>query len=196
MLITLAGAFTQPTAAGGALVTIEDVGLPLVAAVIAGLAGALLRLVRVLLRRAGCFDAGLHTALGLGIGMLAAFLGFLLFLQVTPTDTTGTGLGGLFGSLFTVFSLFGFSAMGATLGAGLAGPVGRDRALWQNALALLVPVGFGLVGASLAILQAYSQSANVYDFARLVAFFAVEPLAIVTGLAVAEIFWKFPTLSK
>ncbi len=191
MLITLAGAFTQPTASGGALVTIEDVGLPLVAAAIVGLAGAMLRLLRVLLRRSGCLDVGLHGALGLGIGTLSAFIGVLLYLFVTPTDTTGGGVTGLLGALLTVFNLFGFSVMGAGLGAGLAGPLGRKQPLWQNGLALVVPVVLGLVGSAFATFSAYNGSANVYDFVRLVAFFWAEPVLLVVGLAVAEVFWKF-----
>jgi hypothetical protein len=147
---------------------------------------------RVLLRRSGCLDAGLHTAFGLGIGTTAAFFGYLLYLQVTPLDTTGGGVLGLIGSLLAVFNLFGFSVMGTAFGAGLAGPLGRGRALWQNGFALVVPVALGLVGTAFAMLSAYNSSANVYDFVRLMAFFASEPMALVLGLAVAEFFWRFP----
>ena len=191
LLIALAGAFTRPITGGGALITIEDIGTPLVAAFVAGLAAGTLRLTRVLVGLSGCLGTATQAVLGFIAGTVAAFLGYLLYLFVTPTETTGGGLFGLLGSLLAVYSLFGFSVMGVGVGAGLAGPLRRGRPFWRNGLAVALPLILGAAGTAFAAYEVYVSSNGLLEFVRLMAFFVAEPLFAVAGLAAAELNWKF-----
>jgi hypothetical protein len=191
LLIAVAGAFTGANTAGGATVTAQDIGTPLVSALVVGLAAALLRLMRVMLPRSGCLSAGLHGAFGLAIGLAAAIVGYVAYLVIIPGDRIGLGVGGILGSLVAVFNLIGLSAIATSLVAGLAGPTRRARGLLWNGLAVALPLALGFAAAGPALYAAYAGSAGVPDFLRLALYFAAQPAMLVAGLVVAELAWRY-----
>ncbi|MBI3360746.1 MAG: serine/threonine protein kinase, partial [Chloroflexi bacterium] len=192
LLLALAGAFTRVSLTGGATVTIEDIGTPLVAAFTVGLTVAGLRLMRVALTRTDCLIAVAQAALGLAIGVLAALLGSSVFLLVTPNRSDQPLFFWMAGAVLAVYSLFGFSMMGFGAGAGAVGPMSRQRPWWQNGLAIIVPLALGLIATASAALANYEASENIFDFIRVQSFFWAEPVAAMAGLAVAEWLWKYP----